>query len=356
MSDRMNYREVLRKNSNKTIFVIIAFLLLYSCVGYIIDIFIQWPELVRKDTSYAGLSGLFKAILDFKIYPLATFVMLVVGFVSILITFSMHDKMIMWGNEYKEIDINSQNKTSYNLEEKRLYNVVEEMKIAGNLRYMPKVYLIDANYMNAFASGYSEKSAMVAITKGLMDKLNRDELQAVMAHEISHIKHLDIKLTLFVGVLSNIMIMVLDTLIDIFRVTGGNRSNNSSDKSSNANAIIFLIILVARLIFPMLTTCLQLSLSRTREYMADAGAVQMTRDREAMASALLKIHDDYASFNYEDKGLDIRKSAYIYNPTMSLFGSFLSTHPTIEERLKALGMRKLLREYEKKQELDKINN
>lgn len=352
----MNYREVLRKNSNKTIFVVIAFLLLYSCVGYLVDIFIQWPELVRVEQSYAGLSGLFKAILDFKIYPMATFLMLVIGAISIVITFSIHDKMIMWGSEYKEININAESNIRYSLEEKRLYNVVEEMKIAGNLKFMPKVYLIEANYMNAFASGYSEKSAMVAITKGLMNKLNRDELQAVMAHEISHIKHLDIKLTLFVGVLSNVMIMVLDTLIDIFRITGGNRSSNNNSSDKGANAIVFLIIIAARIIFPMLATCLQLSLSRTREYMADAGAVQMTRDREAMASALLKIHDDYASYSYEDKGVDIRKAAYIYNPIIPLFGSLLSTHPTIEERLKALGMRKLLREYEKRQELKNLED
>lgn len=342
MSDRMNYREVLRKNSNKTIFVVIMFLILYSSVGYIIDIFMQWPPLTKTDYRYVGFAGMFNAIIDFRIKPYATMIMLIVGFISVMVTFSMHDKMIMWGTDYKEIELNSNE--SYSLQEKQLYNVVEEMKIAGSLEFMPKVYLIDADYMNAFASGYSEKSAMVAISKGLMEKLNRDELQAVMAHEISHIKHLDIKLTLFVGVLSNVMIMVLDTLLDIVRFTGSGSSDNNSGKQ--AKMIVFLIIMVMRLIFPMLATMLQLSLSRTREYMADAGAVKMTRDREAMAIALLKIHHDYKNNEYEDKGVSIRKAAYIYNPIMPLIGNLFSTHPTIEERVKALGMRKLLREIE----------
>src|SRR5436189_6418504 len=84
------------------------------------------------------------------------------------------------------------------------------MKIAAGLQYMPRVFIIEADYMNAFASGYSEKSAMVAITRGLMEKLNRSELQAVMAHELSHIRHNDIKLKLMASVLANLMIMELD--------------------------------------------------------------------------------------------------------------------------------------------------
>lgn len=106
------------------------------------------------------------------------------------------------------------------LEEKKLYNVIEEMKVAAGLSFMPKVYIIEADYMNAFASGLSEKSAMVAITRGLMNKLDRAELQAVMAHELSHIRHQDIKLTMMASVLSNIMLIIVDLLFYnlIFRI------------------------------------------------------------------------------------------------------------------------------------------
>jgi heat shock protein HtpX len=125
--------------------------------------------------------------------------MLGIAGISLLVTYSMYDKLMLSGTQYHEITA----KTAQNTAEQQLYNVVEEMKIAAGLRYMPRVFIIDANYMNAFASGYSEKSAMVAITRGLMEKLTRDEMQAVMAHELSHIRHMDIKLTLTASVLAS---------------------------------------------------------------------------------------------------------------------------------------------------------
>lgn len=339
MSDRINYRQVLKTNENKTKVVVFLFLILYCMVGFIIDIFLQWPKLSSKFPEFRGLNGLFNAIASFEITPFATAIMVVIGMVSVLVTFMRHDKMILWGSDY--IEINPDN-GGLSLEEKQLYNVVEELKISGGLKYMPKVYMIEADYMNAFASGYSEKSAMVAITRGLMEKLNRSELQAVMAHEVSHIKHMDIKLTLFVGVLANIILIVLDMLVDITRFSSHGKDNNAN----NARLVVMLIVLAMRLIFPMLTTLLRLSLSRSREYMADAGAVKLTRDREAMATALLKIHEDYNNYDYEDKGASVRQAAYIYNPIKSMFGDAMSTHPSLENRIKALGMRKMLRNKE----------
>src|SRR5205814_6321184 len=128
--------------------------------------------------------------------------------------------------------------------EQQLYNIVEEMKIAAGLNYMPKVFIIEADYMNAFASGYSEKSAMVAITRGLMEKLNRSEIQAVMAHELSHIRHLDIKLTLMASVLANLIIMVLD----IFFYTALFSNRRDDNRSRNG---LFIIIILLRYLLPI---------------------------------------------------------------------------------------------------------
>jgi len=152
---------------------------------------------------------------------------------------------------------------------------------------MPKVYLIEADYMNAFASGYSEKSAMVAITRGLIQKLNRAELQAVMAHELSHVRHMDIKLTLMASVLANLILIVLDIVFynAIF-------SRRSSDENRSGNALLTAIIIL-RYLLPVINILLLLYLSRTREYMADAGCVQLTRDNQALATALLKINSDH---------------------------------------------------------------
>src|SRR5207249_9969496 len=131
--------------------------------------------------------------------------------------------LMLLGTEYHEITPTS----AQNVAEQQLYNVVEEMKIAAGLRYMPRVFIIDADYMNAFASGYSEKSAIMAITRGLLQKLNRDELQAVMAHELSHIRHLDIKLTLTASLLANLSTLVLDMFFYNAIFAGGNRESNN---------------------------------------------------------------------------------------------------------------------------------
>ena len=112
--------------------------------------------------------------------------MLAIAGITLLITFSMYDKIMLLGTDSREITPET---ASLNLQEKQLYNVVEEMKVAAGLTFMPKVFIIEANYMNAFASGYSEKSAMVAITRGLMEKLDRAEMQAVMAHELASYRH-----------------------------------------------------------------------------------------------------------------------------------------------------------------------
>ncbi len=184
-------------------------MLIYLAIGMLIDLYLHSGGV---QTAYGivtiPLSTVFTNLITFQIIPAATLIMGVLAIISIIVAFSLHDKLMLLGTEYREITPT----TAQTLEEKQLYNVVDEMKTAAGLRYMPKVYIIDANYMNAFASGYSEKSAMVAITKGLLQKLNRSELQAVMAHELSHIRHHDIKLTLMASVLSNLMLMAIDIM------------------------------------------------------------------------------------------------------------------------------------------------
>ncbi len=212
---------------------------------------------------------------------------------------------------------------------------------------MPRVYIIDADYMNAFASGYSEKSAMVAITRGLMQKLNRSEIQAVMAHELSHIRHLDIKLTLMASVLANLMVMILDMLF--YNAIFSSRRGSENNRSRNN---LLLIIMIFRYLLPIINVVLLLYLSRTREYMADAGSVQLMRDNQPLASALLKIAGDHQAHqsqyqqaynsNTHEK---CRREAYIFDPVQAgitetaAFTSLFSTHPTLKERLSALGFK-----------------
>lgn len=328
-----DWRNQLRLNTRRTYFVIGSFILIYVLLGLLIDVFIDaghYPQ--------ATLSQIFIALVTFTLFPKVTLLTTAIAVVSIWVTFAFSDKLMLLGTEYRQITPDS----AKTLQETQLYNVIEEIKVAAGLRFMPKVYLIEADYMNAFASGYSEKSAMVAITRGLMEKLDREELQAVMAHEISHITHMDIKLTLMASVLSNLTLMVLDLFFynALFSQRDDNRSRNQ----------LLIIIVILRWVLPLLTVLLMLYLSRTREYMADAGCVELTRQNEPLARALLKIQGDYQhnTGNYtpqlqQTAHESIRRQAYIFDPLqagiagrMSLADAF-STHPSIEKRLAALG-------------------
>jgi heat shock protein HtpX len=329
-----DWRKTLRQNNRRTKIVIGIFILIYTLVGLVVDLYIH------KQLIQFPLKDALIMLLTFKVIPMATLIMGGVAIISIFITFAFHDKIILFGTDYYEVNSN----TARSIEEQQLYNVVSEMKIAAGLRYMPRVFIIDAEYMNAFASGYSEKSALIAITNGLLRKLERSELQAVIAHELSHIRHLDIKLTLMTSVLSNIMLIVINMLFYNVIFSGGDNERRRD------NDALVMIIFLLRFLLPLLTVILLLYLSRTREYMADAGSVELTRDNTPLAKALLKIssdHEDnqqtYAALYGRTAHEDIREAAYIFDPAQagiqvqkSIAGLF-STHPAIEDRLKALG-------------------
>jgi heat shock protein HtpX len=327
-----DWRAQLKKNERKTRRVIISFILIYVLVGMIIDVFLlqsTYPDL--------SLSQCLQAFITFQALPYATLLMGGFAVISLWITYYFYDRIMLLGTDSREITP----ETAANLQEQQLYNVVEEMKVAAGLRFMPRVFIIEADYMNAFASGYSEKSAMVAITRGLMEKLDRAELSAVMAHELSHIRHHDIKLTLMVAVLSNILLIVIDMLFYslIFK-----RDDRREDNR------FLTVIMILRYVLPILTVILGLFLSRTREYMADAGCVELMRDNEPMARALLKINADHAE--HADKYVkaygdtpheQVRQASYLFDPTdidpVKSLSSAFDTHPSIQERLEAIGFK-----------------
>lgn len=325
-----DWRTQIKQNERKTRGVIALFILVYFVVGLIAD-----TVVLQNIHPQATLGQCFHALITLKVVPYATLLMLGFAGISLLITYSLYDRIMLLGTEYREITPES----AQNLQEKQLYNVVEEMKVASGLRFMPKVFIIEADYMNAFASGYSERSAMVAITRGLMEKLDRAEMQAVMAHELSHIRHHDIKLTLMVAVLSNILLIVIDIL---FYSVVFKRDDRRSD-----NRLLF-VIMILRYVLPIITVILALFLSRTREYMADAGCVELMRDNEPMARALLKISDDHAQHaeqyaqEYGNTPHEqVRQASYLFDPSsidpVKSLSSAFSTHPSVEDRLKALG-------------------
>ncbi|MCW8470989.1 zinc metalloprotease HtpX [Fluoribacter gormanii] len=325
-----NWREQIQLNQRKTYGVIAFFVAIFFAVGFVADLFV-----LQSTYPQVTLQQCFFALIHLRVVPYATIIMVGIAIVSLLITYAFYDRIMLLGTDYHEITP----QTARDLREQQLYNVVEEMKVAAGLQYMPRVFIIEADYMNAFASGYSEKSAMVAITRGLMEKLDRAELQAVMAHELSHIRHYDIKLTLTVAILSNILLIVVDILFysAVFKRDGKREDNR-----------LLMVIIILRYILPLLTILLTLFLSRTREYMADAGCVQLMRDNEPLARALLKINNDHQQ-NAEHYSVEygntpheqVRQASYLFDPSdidpVKSLSSAFATHPSIEQRLQALG-------------------
>lgn len=175
-----------------------------------------------------------------------------------------------------------------------LFNVVDEMRIAAGLP-MPRVYVIDDSAMNAFATGRDPAHGVVAITTGLRERLNRDELQAVIAHEMAHIRHLDIRFALLMATMVGLIAFACDGLFRFMWNSGnamGRGSRESKGKAGGAAVILIVLAMVLAVISPILARIIQMAYSREREYLADAGAVELTRNPGALASALMKLADD----------------------------------------------------------------
>jgi heat shock protein HtpX len=222
----------------------------------------------------------------------------------------------------------------------QLFNVVEEMKIAANLPKMPKIYIINEMSPNAFATGRSPESASIAVTAGLLAKLNRDELQGVVAHEMSHIIHRDILFVTLAGVMLGSIVLLSQVFLRSMLYGGMGSSRRYSSRSSSGQGgggaqIIFVVIaLLAAILAPIMAQLLYFALSRRREYLADAGAVRLTRYPEGLASALEKIAGDKTPLEAAN---NVTAPMYISLPFKGRKAAHLhSTHPPIEERIRVL--------------------
>jgi heat shock protein HtpX len=219
----------------------------------------------------------------------------------------------------------------------RLYNVVEEMKIASGLEKMPDIYIIDDPALNAFATGRDPNKAAVAITSGLLQKLNRDELQGVIGHEIAHIKNRDVLLMAICGVLLGTIVILAwyATRIMFFGAMFGGRRSSSSGGGYGA-LIILAVGIVLMILAPIVAQFIYLAISRKREYLADASSALYTRYPEGLASALEKLGASTVQLKSANKAT---APMYITNPfrKKGMSASDLtSTHPPLSERIRIL--------------------
>ena len=214
-----------------------------------------------------------------------------------------------------------------------LYRIVENLCITAGLPF-PKIYIINESQPNAFATGRNAKHAVVAVTQGLLDKLEKVELEGVIAHELSHIKNKDMLLQTMVVVLVGIIAMASHIFLRISFYGGGRKR----DSKGNAGAIIFVLGIVAAVLAPIAANLIKLAVSRKREFLADASGALITRYPEGLARALEKIAKDPSPMK---KANNATAHLYISNPfrgkqAKSWFTKLYSTHPPVEERLKAL--------------------
>jgi heat shock protein HtpX len=246
-------------------------------------------------------------------------------------TFFAGDALVMASSGAREIDP-ARAPERY----EQFVNVVEEMRLAGGLP-RPRLWVIDDSAPNAFATGRDPRHASVAVTTGLLDKLDREELQGVIGHEMSHIGNLDIRFTLLVGVLVGSIALLADWFLR-FTYWGGGRRSSDSERGGGggAMALIFILALVLAVVAPLIGRLVQAAVSRSRESLADATAVELTRNPVGLARALRTISDDPDVLEVANRAT---QHLYIVNPIKSFeerAKSLWDTHPPIGERIRAL--------------------
>jgi heat shock protein HtpX len=258
-------------------------------------------------------------------------VALIVATVMSIGSYFAGDQLVLLSSGAKQLDVANPPD-----EYKQLINVVTEMSLASG-QPMPKVYLIDDTAPNAFATGRDPKHASVAVTRGLLQKMDREELQGVIAHEMSHIGNYDIRFTLLVGVLVGSIALLADWFLRYtFWFGGGRRRDSDRGGGGGLAAILFILAIVLALVAPIIGRLVQLAVSRRREALADVSAVELTRNPVGLARALRTISDDPEVLEVANRAT---QHLYIVNPIKSFeerAKSMWDTHPPIAERIATL--------------------
>ena len=217
----------------------------------------------------------------------------------------------------------------------QLYNVVEEMRIAASLPAMPRVFIIDTPVPNAFAVGLKPERACVAVTTGLLERLERDELQGVIAHELGHVANRDTLFMTLAGVTLGAIVLLADFGMRMLFWGGGRRRSSSSGKGGGAAALLMIAALVLAILAPLVARLLYFACSRQREYLADASAAQFTRYPAGLARALRKISQEQ-----DPKQIPVNRVVapmYAVNPLAAAgSASIFGTHPPTAERIRRL--------------------
>lgn len=295
----------IRRNNFNSILLMIAFPLVLLGMVYAFLYFSQ------RQTDIQMVNDTFIQVVPFVIIGTT---------IWFLIAWLMHNSLIRMATGAQPLD---------RLQNKRVYNLVENLCISKGMR-IPKIYIIDDDSLNAFASGVNERTFSVTLSRGIIDKLEDDELEGVIAHELSHIRNRDVRLMIvsiiFVGIFAFVAEMAFRSI----------RFGTLSRGKKDSGAAILIVIVISAICY-FIALLLRFGISRSREYMADAGAAEMTHKPYALASALRKISQDPLIEAVENRDV---AQLFIENPQPEekkfSFSNLFSTHPPIQKRIELL--------------------
>lgn len=296
--------EVIRKNRYRSLLLLILMGIVLILLGFVIGMAVE-PE----------VGGVFGILFAMILY-----------FILLIVAFSSGKSIMLRMSNAKKVGPDDY---------PQLYNIVEEMRIAAGLPVMPEVYVIEDPSPNAFAAGMNPNKSVVAVTTGLLGIMKRDELQGVIAHEISHIINRDIRYmtlaTIMVGTVAILSQMFLRSML-----YSGGRRGSSSGKGGKGNIILLVVAIVFAILAPIAIQLLYFAVSRKREYLADASAARLTRYPEGLASALEKISGSTADLKVADKSMAPMYIANPLKPKGQRLRNLSSTHPPLEQRIRIL--------------------
>lgn len=301
----MNILEQADRNKRATIFMVTIFGVLLLSLGFGFDYF------------YGRSIG----------FPVFTLIAISFSLISSYSGYLYGDKLILYSTHARALDLSDHKQQQWQ-------NVVEEMSIASGIA-LPATYIIDDPDPNAFATGRDPKHASVVVTQGLLDVLNRDELQGVAAHELSHIRNFDVRLMLMVAVLVGTIALIADWASRGIFLRGRSR-----DRGSSAALVFFIIWIVTIILAPILSQIMAMFVSRKREYLADASGAELTRNPLALASALEKIEartEPTKSINQGTAHLCIADpKGHPLGFKEGMAADLFATHPPIQKRIEIL--------------------
>ena len=295
-------------------------------------------EITKKNKIESGvIIGIFILVITLIIYYICN--ALDLGSISIVIAliFSITST---WGSYYysdKIVLVSCKARPATKEENQKLVNILDALMVTSGLPCKPRLYVVEDAQPNAFATGMNPQNAVICVTTGLLEKLDYYELEGVIAHEMSHIKNYDIRLSCVVSVMVGFIVMLSD-MVSRMIFWGG--FDNDRDKDNNANGFLMLIGFICLILSPIFGSLMQLALSRKREFLADSTAVEFTRNPDGLISALQKLENDP---NQLETANSATANMYIVNPFRKntkegkrKSSSLWSTHPSTEDRIEAL--------------------